>query len=73
MVRAHLMYSVEVRCHVEDLAAVMSRMRQWLDDRRFEPDIFRHTVADESVTIRLQFKVARQTTAFAEAFSGQLL
>jgi hypothetical protein len=73
MVRADLMYSVEVRCHVEDLAAVMSRMRQWLDDWRFEPDIFRHTVVDESVTIRLQFKVASQTTAFAEAFSGQLL
>src|SRR5216684_3935137 len=51
------MYSVEVRCHVVDLAAVMSRMRQWLDDQRFEPDIFRHTVADESVSIRLQFNV----------------
>jgi hypothetical protein len=51
----------------------MSRMRQWLDDRRFEPDIFRHTVADGSVTIRLQFKVESETTAFAEAFSGQLL
>jgi hypothetical protein len=67
------MHSVEVRCLVEDLAAVMSRMRQWLDDRRFEPDIFRHIVADENVTIRLQFKVESQTTAFAEAFSGQLL
>jgi hypothetical protein len=67
------MYSVEVRCHVEDLAAAMSRMRQWLDDQRFEPDIFRHTVIDESVTIRLQFKVESQTTAFAQAFSGQLL
>ena len=67
------MYSVEVRCHVDDLAEVMSRMRQWLDAQRFEPEIFRHTVADESVTVRLQFKVESQTTAFAEAFSGQLL
>jgi hypothetical protein len=67
------MYSVEVRCHIENLAAVMSRMRQWLDDQRFEPDIFRHTVADEGVTIRLQFKVENETIAFAEAFLGQLL
>ena len=67
------MYSVEVRCHVENLAAVMSRMRQWLDDQRFEPDIFRHTTADESVTIHLQFKVESETIAFAEAFLVQLL
>jgi hypothetical protein len=30
-------------------------------------------VADEGVTIRLQFKVENETIAFAEAFSGQLL
>jgi hypothetical protein len=29
--------------------------------------------ADDSVTIRLRFKVESETTAFAEAFSGQLL
>jgi hypothetical protein len=67
------MYSVEVCCYAEDLAAVMSKMRQWLDAQRFEPDIFRHTVAGESVTIHLQFNVGGQAIAFAHTFSGQLV
>src|SRR5439155_9554175 len=46
-----MLFSVEVRCGAEDLADVMSRMRQWLDTERFEPDVFRHTIEGESVTI----------------------
>jgi hypothetical protein len=34
------MHSVEVRCNTEDLADLMSEMREWLDARRFEPDSF---------------------------------
>ena len=34
------MYSVEIGCNAEDLATVMSEMREWLDAQRFEPDIF---------------------------------
>jgi hypothetical protein len=51
----------------------MSKMREWLDVRRIEPDIFRHTVDGASVTIHLQFKVESEAIAFAQAFSGQLL
>jgi hypothetical protein len=43
------MYSVEIGCNAEDLATVMSEMREWLDAQRFEPDIFRHNVARESI------------------------
>ena len=50
----------------------MARMREWLDTRRIEPDIFRHTVEGPSVTIHLQFKVESEAIAFAHAFSGQL-
>src|SRR5216683_3081366 len=39
MARAHIMYSVEVRCYAEELATVMSKMREWLDAQRFEPEI----------------------------------
>jgi hypothetical protein len=32
-----MLFSVEIRCGAEDLVAVMSRMREWLDAQRFEP------------------------------------
>ena len=66
------MWSVEVRCNSDDLMSVMAGMREWLDARRIEPDIFRHNVAPESITIHVQFKVERKAVAFAQAFSGQL-
>ena len=66
-------WPVEVRCDAEDLVSGMSKMREWLDARRIEPDIFRHTVDGASVTIHLQFKVEREAIAFAQAFAGQLL
>jgi hypothetical protein len=67
------MYSVEVGCGAEDLATVMSEMREWLDAQRFEPDIFRHIVARKSITIHVQFKSESGAIAFAQAFSGQLV
>jgi hypothetical protein len=68
-----MLWSAEVRCDAEDLVSVMSKMREWLDARRIEPDIFRHTIEEASVTIHLQFKVESEAIAFAQAFSGQLL
>jgi hypothetical protein len=68
-----MLFSVEVRCGAKDLVTVMSKMREWLDARRFEPDTFRDTVDGESVTIRVQFKVEHEAVAFGQAFSGQLL
>ena len=68
-----MLYSVEVGCSADDLATVMSKMREWLDARRIEPDTFRDAVAGESVTFLVQFKVEGEAVAFARAFSGQLL
>ena len=67
------MYSVEVRCNTEDLADLMSKMREWLDARRFEPDSFRDTAEGVSVTFLVQFKVESEAAAFVHAFSGQQL
>jgi hypothetical protein len=50
----------------------MSTMREWLDARRIEPAIFRHTVEGASVTIHLQFSAEGEAIAFAQTFSGQL-
>ncbi len=51
----------------------MSQMREWLDARRIEPDIFRHTAEGPSVTIHLQFKVESEAIAFAQTFAGRLM
>jgi hypothetical protein len=67
-----LPYSVEVHCRADELVDLMSRMREWLDTHRFEPDVFRHSVVDGgAVTIHVQLKVEGEAVAFAEAFSGQ--
>jgi hypothetical protein len=68
-----MLWPVEVRCGADGLVSVMEKMREWLDARRIEPDVFRHRVDEASVTIQLQFKVESEATAFAQAFSGQLL
>jgi hypothetical protein len=39
-----MLWSVEVRRYAKDLVTVMSKMREWLDVRRIEPAMFRHTV-----------------------------
>jgi hypothetical protein len=67
------MYSVEVACDTEDLATVMSEMREWLDAQRLEPDIFRHIVARQSITIHVKFRVESKAIAFAHVFSGHLV
>ena len=67
-----MLYSVEVHCRADGLVGLMSRMREWLDNRRFEPDVFRHSVVDDgAVTIHVQFKIEGEAVAVAEAFSGQ--
>jgi len=68
-----MLFSVEVCCGAEELASTMLKMREWLDSRRFEPDVFRHTVDGTKVTIHLQFKIEDEAIAFAETFSGQLV
>jgi hypothetical protein len=65
-----MLYVVEIRREREHLAAVMSAIREWLDAQRFEPDIFRSTTTEESVTFRLEFKIESEAMACAEAFGG---
>jgi hypothetical protein len=68
-----MLFSVETCCGAEDLVAVMSRMREWLDAQRFVPDAFRHTAEANSVTIRMQFKAESEAIAFASTFDGALV
>ena len=68
-----MLYAVEIRREREHLAKIMSAIREWLDAHRFEPDIFRSTTAEESVTFRLEFKIESEAMACAETFGGSVL
>jgi hypothetical protein len=50
----------------------MSAIREWLDGHHFEPDAFRCTTDDQSVTCRLEFNIESEASACAEAFGGQV-
>jgi hypothetical protein len=67
-----MLYVVEIRREREVFANAMASIREWLDAQRFEPDTFRCTVDEESVTCRIEFKFEREAQACADAFAGQL-
>ena len=67
-----MLYVVEIRRGREQLSALMARIREWLDGQRFEPDAFRCTTDDESVTCHLEFKFEPEAIACAEEFGGEV-
>ena len=67
-----MLYVVEIRRGREELSALMARVREWLDKQRFEPDAFRCTTDETSLTCRLQFKFESEALACAEAFGGEV-
>lgn len=68
-----MLHTVEVRLIGGDLLAAMSEMRTWLDHHRYEPDAFRCSRGTPITTVRLDFKLADEATAFATAFGGRIL
>ena len=67
------LHSTEIRVGDSDLVLQMSRMREWLDSRRFEPAVFRYQHVDSSVVIQVDFAAEEQATAFAREFRGKLV
>jgi len=51
----------------------MTRMREWLDSRRFEPAVFRYEHIDGIAIIHVDFTVEEEATAFAGVFHGKLV
>jgi len=68
-----MLYVVEIRRERDELSLIMARIREWLDSQHFEPDAFRCTTDETSVTCRLEFKVESEAKACADAFGGELL
>ena len=65
------LHSAEIRVGNGDLAVQMTRMREWLDSRRFEPAIFRYEHIDGVVIIHVDFSLEEQAAAFAREFRGK--
>jgi hypothetical protein len=68
-----VLHTVEIRRPLADMTRMMSAIREWLDDQRFEPDAFRSTTKGESVVFRLDYKVESEAKACAEMFAGRLI
>ena len=66
-------HTTEIRVGNGDFAAQMTRMRIWLDSRRFEPAVFRYDQVDRAVVIRVDFAIADEAAAFAQEFAGTLI
>jgi len=67
-----MLYVVEIRREREQLTAIMSAIREWLDNQRFEPDAFRCTPDQEGVTCHLEFKFESEAIACATVFGGEV-
>jgi hypothetical protein len=67
------LHSTEIRVGDTDLVAKMTRMREWLDSRRFEPAAFRYDHVDSAVIIRVDFGEEQEAVAFAREFGGKLV
>ena len=52
-----MLYVVEIRRERQELSTIMARIREWLDRQRFEPDVFRCSTNEETVTCRVEFKL----------------
>jgi hypothetical protein len=66
-----MLYVVEIRRGHHELSTMMARIREWLDAQRFEPDAFRCTTEEATVTCRLEFKFESEAIACAQAFEGE--
>ena len=67
-----MLYVVEIRRGHDELSSIMARIREWLDAQRFEPDAFRCSTDEATVTCRLEFKFESEAIAFARAFDGEV-
>jgi hypothetical protein len=67
-----MLYVVEIRRERQELSTIMAGIREWLDRQRFEPDAFRCSTDEETVTCRVEFKIESEAIACAEAVGGEV-
>jgi hypothetical protein len=66
---ATVTHQTTVVLHVDDLGESMTRMREWLDDNRYEADVsLLYQVEGDRVTVQVEFIYESQAAAFAHRF-----
>ena len=66
-----MLYIVEVAVEAENFAELLNQMRTWLDHMKFDAICFRRL--PDTNACRIDFESEQEATAFARAFSGQML
>ena len=66
------MYTVEVFRGGAGLAAPLHQMRTWLDGMHIEPVVFRLAIIPGGTIFRVEFRLASEAVAFAEALDGRV-
>ena len=64
------MHVVEIRRDGEALAGPMEQMRTWLDAKGIKPSQFRMSLTARGTVFRLEFVLASEAAAFAQALGG---
>jgi hypothetical protein len=68
------MHAVEIRRFGEGVSEPMLQMRTWLDRHHIQPALVQFSFhPGKEIRFRLTFKSAREATAFAQAFNGDVL
>lgn len=67
-----MLYVVEIRRAHDELSMIMARVREWLDTEHYEPDAFRCSTDETTVTCRLEFKYESEAIACAQEFDGEV-
>jgi hypothetical protein len=68
-----MLHVVEIQVAAENFRELMSRLREWLEDERFQPRTFRYALSEPDSVLRVDFEVEDEAQAFARAFGGVVL
>jgi hypothetical protein len=65
------MFIAEIRIAEEvEMSQLMARMREWLDQNRFEARVFRYRFQHPGVVVQAEFSTEGAASSFARAFGG---
>ena len=67
------MMTVEVPAPAKDVCTPVRKIREWLDDMRFDTVSFAWSEAAGRFVVRVRFKAAEEAVAFAEQFAGRVV
>jgi hypothetical protein len=67
-----VLYTVQVFLSGDKLVNQISDVQEWIQRRQINQNVFRYSMADEDVLLRLDFNLLNDATSFAEAFGGRV-